>query len=68
MRFSEAFLARLQADVYQHCNIRLDAGETAALAKQLEYVYAKTYDVKYAELKSRRFIPIDTSVDNAADK
>jgi len=67
MRFSEAFLARLQADVYQHCNIRLDAGETAALAKQLEYVYAKTYDVKYAELKSRRFIPIDTSVDNAAE-
>lgn len=65
--FTDAFLDRLQADVYNHCNLRLDAGETAALAKQLEYVYAKTYDVKYGELKSRRFIPIDTSVDNAAE-
>jgi hypothetical protein len=67
MLFNEDFLRRLQADVYQHCNIRLDAGETATLAKQLEFVYAKTYDVKYAELKARRFIPIDTSVDAAAE-
>ena len=48
-------------------NIRLDAGETAALARQLEYIYAKTYDVKYAELKARRFIPVDTSVDAGAE-
>jgi hypothetical protein len=65
--FSKAYLARLQEDVFQHCNIRLDAGETAALAKQLEFVYSKTYDMKYAELKARRFIPIDTSVDPASD-
>lgn len=62
MPFTEAFVKRLQEDVYQHCNIRLDAGETAALARQLEHVYAKTYDVKYAEMKARRFIPIDTEV------
>lgn len=67
MAFTEAFLARLQADVYQHCNIRLDAGETAALARQLEHIYAQTYDVKYAELKARRFVPIDTSVDAGAE-
>lgn len=67
MPFTEEFLARLQQDVYQHCNIRLDAGETAALARQLEYIYAQTYDVKYAELKARRFIPIDTSVDAGAE-
>ena len=61
------FLARLQADVAQHCNIRLDAGETAALARQLEHVAARTYDIKYAELKARRFLPIDTSVDAGAE-
>lgn len=67
MLFSDQFLARLRADVEQHCNIRLDAGETAALARQLEYIYAQTYDIKYAELKARRFIPIDTSVDPGAE-
>jgi len=67
MAFTEAFLARLRDDVYQHCNIRLDAGETAALARQLEHIYAQTYDVKYAELKARRFVPIDTSVDAGAE-
>ncbi len=67
MAFTEQFLARLQSDVYQHCNIRIDAGETAALARQLEFIYAQTYDVKYAELKARRFIPIDTSVDAGAE-
>lgn len=64
---SPEFHARLNSAVLEHCNIRLDAGETAALAKQLEFVYARTYDVKYAELKARRFIPIDTSVDPAAE-
>lgn len=51
----------------QRRGIRLDAGETAMLARQLEFVYARTYDVKYAELKARRFIPIDTSVDPGAE-
>lgn len=46
---------------------KLDAGETAALARQLEYVYAKTYDVVYPELKARKFIPVDTSVDSGAE-
>lgn len=67
MVFTQEFIARLQQDVYQHCNMRLDAGETAALARQLEHIYAQTYDVKYAELKARRFIPIDTSVDAGAE-
>jgi hypothetical protein len=67
MAFTDAFLARLRDDVYQHCNIRLDAGETAALARQLEHIYAQTYDVKYAELKGRRFVPVDTSVDAGAE-
>lgn len=60
-------VARLQADLYQHCNMRLDAGETAAFARQLEHIYAKTYDIKYSELKARKFIPVDTSVDAGAE-
>ena len=51
----------------QQRGIRLDAGETATLARQLEFIYAKTYDIKYTTLKARRFIPIDTSVDPGAD-
>ena len=67
MMFTQAFLDDFQRDLYKHGNLRLDAGETAALARQLEHIYAKTYDVKYAELKARRFIPIDTSVDAGAE-
>lgn len=67
MLFNETDLAALRSDVARHANLRLDAGETASLAKQLEHVYAKTYDVKYGEHKARRFIPIDTSVDAAAE-
>lgn len=65
MRFRN--LQKLADDYESSGGERLDAGETASLAKQLEFVYAKTYDVKYAELKARRFIPIDTSVDSAAE-
>lgn len=57
----------LQFAVYQRTGIRLDAGETAALARELEHIYAKTYDIKYAELKARKFIPVDTSVDPGAE-
>lgn len=67
MLFDKQALSELRSDVARHANLRLDAGETASLAKQLEHVYAKTYDVKYAEHKARRFIPIDTSVDAAAE-
>jgi hypothetical protein len=46
---------------------RLDAGETMFIAKSLEYVIAKTYDVQYAEAKARLFIPLDSSVPNGAE-
>lgn len=45
---------------------RQDAGETAALPRQLEHVYAKTYDIKYPDKKARKLIPVDLSVDAAA--
>jgi len=47
--------------------IRKDAKYTAALEQQLEYVKAQTYDIKYPDLKARKFIPIDSSVDPGAE-
>jgi hypothetical protein len=46
---------------------RLDAGETGMFARQLEIVKAKTYDVKYLNLKARQFIPLDSSIPNGAE-
>jgi hypothetical protein len=63
---SEEFHAWLSQEMWRR-NIHMDAGETAALARQLEHIYAQTYDIRYAELKARRFIPIDTSVDSGAE-
>lgn len=47
--------------------IRLDDGETALLARQLEYVKTQTYDILYSKLKSREFIPISGEVDVGAE-
>lgn len=44
----------------------LDAAESAFFARQLEFIYSKTYDIKYAELKSRRFIPTSTEASAGA--
>jgi hypothetical protein len=46
---------------------RMDAGETAMLAQQLEYMMAELFDVEYPELKSRRFFPVDNSVPTGAE-
>jgi hypothetical protein len=48
-------------------DIRLDAKETAALDFQLEHLKEKTYDILYPMLKARDFIPLDSSVDAAAE-
>jgi len=47
--------------------VRLDATESAFLNKQLEHVRSKTYDKRYPQLKARRFVPVDSSVDSGAD-
>ncbi len=41
---------------------RIDDKYTAILARELEYVRARTYDVVYPEKKARRLIPVDSSV------
>jgi len=46
---------------------REDANETLFFARQLEYVYSQTYDVKYPEFKARLFIPLDSSVPTGAE-
>jgi len=35
----------------------LDAAESVFFARQLEFIYSTTYDIKYADLKARRYIP-----------
>jgi len=45
---------------------RLDSRETALLGKQLEYVKSRTYDVKYPEMRARRFIPVSNEANAGA--
>lgn len=46
---------------------RADANETAIFARQLEFIYSQTYDVKYPEFKARLFVPVDSSVPTGAE-
>ena len=47
--------------------IRRDSNATAALTRQLEHVKSKTYDILYANLKARQFIPESNEVDPGAE-
>lgn len=46
---------------------RLDANETAFITRELLYVKAKTYDVKYTNFKARDFIPVSHEIDPGAE-
>lgn len=46
----------------------LDANESAFFQRELEFVKANTYDVKYAELKARRLFPLNPEADPGATK
>lgn len=41
-------------------HFHMDAAESAFFDRQLEFIYTQTYDIKFAELKSRRFVPGST--------
>jgi len=43
-------------------NHRMDDKYTAVLARELEYVRARTYDIVYPEKKARMLIPVDNEV------
>ncbi len=60
-------LRRLQEDMESIAGVRMDAGETAMFARQLEHIYAQVYEIRYAQLKARRFFPVDTSVPSGAE-
>lgn len=47
---------------------RLDEGETAVITRQLLYVKAQTYDIKYPAQKARMFIPVSHDVPTGAEQ
>lgn len=53
---------------YLQSVLHFDADESAFLARQLDYIKSKTYDVKYAELKARKLIPVSSEADPGAEK
>lgn len=44
----------------------LDAGESIFFARELEYIKAQVYDIKFPELKARLLFPIDFTVNAGA--
>lgn len=54
--------------VAESLGIRMDSAESAFLSRQLDYIKQQTYDVKYAELKCRKLIPVSSEADPGADK
>lgn len=47
--------------------VRFDANETVFLARQLEQIRAKSYDIKYAPLDAVSFLPVDTSISEGVE-
>lgn len=39
-------------------HFHMDAAESAFFNRQLEFIYTQTYDIKFADLKARRYIPV----------
>lgn len=48
-------------------SFNMDANEGAIFARQLEYVEARAYEVKYPTLKARELFPVDYSVPTGAE-
>lgn len=48
--------------------LRMDAAESVFLERQLDFIKSQTYDIKYAELKSRKLIPISSEADPGAER
>jgi hypothetical protein len=47
--------------------MKLDAGETAFFARQLEYIKSRTYDTKYKNLKAKMLLPVSSEAPAGAD-
>lgn len=48
--------------------LRMDSDESIFLERQLDYIKSQTYDIKYAELKARKLIPISSEADPGAER
>lgn len=48
---------------YKH----FDSNESMFLQRQLDYIKQQTYDIKYAELKARKLIPVSSEADPGAE-
>jgi hypothetical protein len=59
----EAIIRQILAQL----NLRQDAKFTSSLDLQLEQLRSRTYDIKYPELRARRFIPVNTEIDPGAE-
>jgi len=46
---------------------RLDANQVLFMARQLEYIFTQTYDIKRPDFKARQLIPVDTRVPAGAE-
>ena len=66
IRVDAATMASVR-DAARTFGLRMDARETAILARQLEYVKTRTYDVKYPAMKARTFIPVSKNVPPGAE-
>lgn len=47
---------------------RFDSNESLFLQRQLDFIKTQTYDIKYAELKARKLIPVSSEADPGAEK
>lgn len=66
MNHFRKFVSRMIESITAGTEIRFDAGETAILARQIEHIRARTFDIKYAEYKGRLFVPVDNSAPSGA--
>lgn len=46
---------------------RFDSNESMFLQRQLDYIKQQSYDIKYAELKARKLIPVSSEADPGAE-
>lgn len=47
---------------------RFDSNESMFLQRQLDYIKTQTYDIKFAELKARKLIPVSSEADPGAER
>lgn len=47
--------------------LNLDAAQSVFFSRQLEHIKSELYEVRYPELKSRQYIPVDSSAGDGVD-